>query len=249
MQEELGYIEGGTQTLIAALISAIEAQGGVIRLGTKVQQITAETGKVTGVVVDGVFYPHEAVIATIPAPLVPVMVPALPEAERARYAALQNIGVACLIFKLKRPVTRHFWVNVVDSRLPIPGFVEFSNLRNVAQTIVYVPYYMPLTHPKWQDTDEMLLREAFICLKEVNPALKDDDLIEARVGRLGHAQPICPPGFAARIPPVQTGIKGLQAADTCSYYPEDRGISESVRYGRLMAQSIAASLEGRRGAL
>jgi protoporphyrinogen oxidase len=149
-----------------------------------------------------------------------------------------NIGVACLIFKLKRSVTPYFWVNVADRRMRIPGFVEFSNLRPVSDTIVYVPYYMPVTNPNWTRSDEDLLAEAFGYLKLVNPAVTDADLLDARVGRLAHAQPVCQPGFAATIPKAQTAVQGLQIADTCFYYPEDRGISESVRYGALMARAI-----------
>jgi hypothetical protein len=37
---------------------------------------------------------------------------------------------------------------------------------------------------------------------------------------------------------VQTAIAGLQIADTSFYYPEDRSISESVRFGREMAKAI-----------
>ena len=40
------------------------------------------------------------------------------------------------------------------------------------------------------------------------------------------------------LPAVQTSIAGLQIADTCFYYPEDCGISESVRLGRLMAERV-----------
>ena len=59
-------------------------------------------------------------------------------------------------------------------------------------------------------------------------------------GRLRHAQPVCPPGFAAMLPPIETSIRGLQIADTCFYYPEDRGISESVRLAEEMAARVAA---------
>ena len=45
-------------------------------------------------------------------------------------------------------------------------------------------------------------------------------------------------GFAAMLPPVETAIRGLQIADTCFYYPEDRGIAESVRLGRQMAERV-----------
>jgi protoporphyrinogen oxidase len=238
MQEELGYIDGGTKTLIDALVATIEAHGGDIRLRTRVDEVIVADGRVTAVVADGMREAFEAVISTIPAPLVSSMIPSLPEHFKVFYNSIDNIGVACLVFKLKASVTPYFWVNITDDRIAIPGFVEFSNLRPIRETIVFVPYYMPVTHPKWGHEDDRLLAEAYSYLKLVNPRLTDADLIEGRVGRLRHAQPICPPGFAARIPPVQTPVAGLQIADTCFYYPEDRGIAESVRYGRLMARAI-----------
>jgi protoporphyrinogen oxidase len=238
MQEELGYIDGGTETLVDALVRAIQASGGDIRLGAKVEEVTTSDGRVTGVVVDGAREAYDAVVSTIPMPLVSRLVPDLPEQSKALYDGIKNIGVACLIFKLKSSVTPHFWVNITDDRIAIPGVVEFSNLRPTRDTIVFVPYYMPISNPKWALTDSELLAEAFGYLKLLNPRLTDADLIDSRVGRLRYAQPVCPPGFAAAIPPVQTPIAGLQIADTCSYYPEDRGISESVRFGRLMARAI-----------
>ena len=104
--------------------------------------------------------------------------------------------------------------------------------------MVYIPYYMPVTHPKFAKDDAYFRDEGFGYLKLINPQLRDDDLIASHVGRLRHAQPVCPPGFLAMLPPVETAIGGLQIADTCFYYPEDRGISESVRFGRLMAERV-----------
>jgi protoporphyrinogen oxidase len=222
MQEELGYIDGGTNTLVQSLAKAITAAGGEIRLGAKINEVLSTAGRVTGVKVDEAFVAYDAVISTVPTPLVPKLVPGLSENAKAAYTRIPNIGVVCLIFKLKRSVTPHFWVNTTDSRMAIPGFVEFSNLRPTGDTIVYVPYYMPVTHPNWTRSDTSLLDEAFSYLKLVNPELSDADRIDARVGRLSHAQPVCPPGFAAMIPPIQTEIAGLQIADTCFYYPEDR---------------------------
>jgi protoporphyrinogen oxidase len=238
MQERLGYIDGGTETLVDALVGAIKASGGEIRLRAKVEEVTTSGGRVTGVVIDGAREAYDAVVSTIPMPLISRLVPDLPEHSKALYDGVKNIGVACLIFKLRCSVTPHFWVNIADERIAIPGVVEFSNLRPTKDTIVFVPYYMPITNPKWALTDSDLLAEAFSYLKLLNPRLTDADLIDSRVGRLRYAQPVCPPGFGAAIPPVQTPIAGLQIADTCSYYPEDRGISESVRFGRLMARAI-----------
>ncbi len=181
-------------------------------------------------------------ISTVPTPLVPSLVPDLPADWKARYEAIHNIGVICVIFKLRRSVSPHFWVNISEPDLEIPGIIEFTNLRPLGEdTIVYVPYYMPVTHEKFSWPDDVLLKEAFACAQRVNPALEESDIRGTKVARLRYGQPICEPGFAAKIPAVQTPIAGLQIADTCFYYPEDRGIAESVRLGSSMANALGVA--------
>lgn len=237
-QEELGYIDGGSQALIDTLVDTITKRGGAIKLGARVSEITSENRRVTGLIVDGAAQAFDAVISTVPTPFVSKLVPGLPDEAKAKYDAIRNIGVVCVLLKLARPVTRHFWLNINDPTIDIPGIVEFSNLRHLPETVVYVPYYMPQTHPKFGRSSEEFITEAFGYLQKLNPALQAGDLLASQVGRLNYAQPVCEPGFLAKIPKVQTAIQGLQIADTCFYYPEDRGISESVRYGKLMAQAI-----------
>jgi protoporphyrinogen oxidase len=240
MQEELGYLEGGSKTLIDELVAAIQAKGGRIHLGAAAQQIVLENDSVAGVQTKAATFAADHVISTIPMPNIPRLLPDLPEAWRARYEALKTIGICCVVFKLRRSVSPHFWINLGQTDREIPGVIEFSNLRDVGTVIVYIPYYMPITNRKFSWTDDELIRDAFGCLVELNPDLVPEDLIDARVARLRDAQPICDVGFAAKIPPVQTEIRGLQIADTCFYYPEDRGIAESVRLGREMARAISS---------
>lgn len=241
MQEELGYIEGGSLTLVNALSDGIKKHGGRIHLAEPAAEVVSEDGRVTGVRTSAGFYAADAVICTSPTPYVSALVPSLPVEWKQRYDAIHNIGVICVIFKLRRPVSPHFWVNISEPGIEIPGIIEFSNLRNVGQdSIVYVPYYMPVTNPKFTWPDATLLDEAFACLQRINPALTKGDIVATKVARLRYGQPVCEPGFAAKIPPVQTPIAGLQIADTCFYYPEDRGIAESVRLGQQMASAVGA---------
>ena len=240
MQEELGFIDGGSQTLVDALMQAIAAGGGTIRLACPATRVAVAAGRVIGVETAGGMIACDAVISTVPTPLIGRLVPDLPAASLAAYAAIENIGVACVVLKLRRSVTPHFWVNVVSPDMPIPGIIEFSNLRPAEphEAVVFVPFYMPVDNPLWPRPDAVFIAECMACLKRINPAIADADLIAAHVSRLAHAQPVCPPGFQARLPPVQTPIAGLQIADTCFYYPEDRGIAESIRLGRAMAEAI-----------
>lgn len=243
MQEELGYIEGGSQTLVDALAQAIVRYGGELRLKQPATRVVVADNRVSAVEAGGETFPCDAVISTVPTPLVAALAPDLPPELRSAYNHILNIGVICVVLKLQRSVTPHFWVNVVAPDMPIPGIIEFSNLRSSGsgEAVVYIPYYMPVSNPLWSRPDEAFVDEAMACLAKINPAVSTGDLIAAHVGRLKHAQPVCPPGFLARIPPVQTPIGGLQVADTCFYYPEDRGIAESLRLGQAMAEAVAGS--------
>ena len=235
-EEQLGYIEGGTETLVAAMVATIEKKGGIIRCAQPVErvkknnntfEVTTSTESLTA----------SKVISTVPTPLVSRMIPMLPEADKVKYDSIPNIGVACLIFKLRRPVSKNFWVNIIDENLPVPGIIEFSNLRSTGhEHVVYVPYYMPATEKRWSWSDKALIDEAFGTIRAIRPDLTREDLIIASVNRLRYSQPICVPNFLDVLPPIQTAIEGLQIADTSFYYPEDRGISESIKLGRNMAR-------------
>ena len=123
------------------------------------------------------------------------MIPGLPESSKQAYDAIKNIGVVCLIFKLKRSVTPNFWMNVSDPEIKIPGFVEFSNLRPTGDTIVYVPYYMPVDNPIWRRSDAELLDEAFGYLKQRQSGADG----RGSIGRRGRAPALCAARVSARL--------------------------------------------------
>jgi protoporphyrinogen oxidase len=238
MQEEMGYFEGGSETLVKALMLRIAELGGRVHLKTPVKRVAMANGMVTGVETPDTTFEADEVISTVPIPLVPDIMPDLPQELKEQYRAIKNIGVCCVVLKLSRSVSPHFWINVEEPGIEIPGVIEFTNLREVGSTILYVPYYLPVTNEKFSWTDEQFVSEAMACVTRLNPAVSKADLIDARVFRLRHAQPVCDVGFGAKLPPVRTSIAGLQIADTCFYYPEDRSISESVDLGRKMARQI-----------
>ncbi len=236
-REKLGYLEGGSTTLLQSMKMAIESRGGIIRLQSPVSQVVIAAGQIRGVMVNGQLEPFDKVISTIPLPYVPRLMPDLPAKILAQFQSVKNIAVVCVIVKLRKSVTENFWLNTNDPEMDIPGLVEYTNLRPLDQHIVYVPFYMPGEHPKFAEPDQVFLDKVRRYLKKINPDLIDTDFIDLRASRYRYAQPVCDPGFLDKLPPVALPIKGLWVADTSYYYPEDRGISESIDFGRNMARS------------
>ncbi|WP_275628307.1 NAD(P)/FAD-dependent oxidoreductase [Pseudomonas sp. 273] len=238
-KEKLGYLEGGSETLLHGLRDYIQQHGGEFRLGTPASKVVIENGKVSGVEAGGELHTFDKVVSTIPLPYVPRLMPDLPTVTLDAFRSVKNIAVVCVIAKLRKAVTENFWLNTNDPEMDIPGLVEYSNLRPLDQHIVYVPFYMPGEHPKFQEPDQAFLDKVKRYLQKINPQLTDADFLEMRASRYRYAQPICDPGYLEHLPPVELPVRGLWAADTSYYYPEDRGISESIDFGRKMARQAA----------
>jgi len=239
-EERLGYLEGGSEMLLSELVRRIRANGGAVELNSPVEQVTVEDGvdgpQVRGLRVAGQERQFDAIISTVPLPYVNELVPALPAEEAAKVAAIRNVGVVCVILKLKKAFTRNFWMNINDSRIEIPGLIEYSNLNPLdGSAIVYAPFYMPQTHPKYARPDADFIEETLAAMALIRPDFTRDDVIDARASRYAFAQTVCSPGFYEALPPMKSALHGLYLADTSHYYPEDRSISESLRVGDMLA--------------
>lgn len=235
MQETMGYLEGGSATLLREMERFIVERGGRIHLKSGIDRVNVTDGRVRSIQVSGEEQPCQAVISTAPIQYVPRLVPDLPAAFAARINQIKNIPVACVILKLRQPLSENFWMNINDPSIEIPGVIEYSNLNQMTPSVLYAPFYMPKTHPKWARSNDELIDEVIGYLGKLNPAFSPDWVLARHCHRYDFAQTICPPGFYDMLPPMATPIAGLYMADTSYYYPEDRSINESIAVARQLA--------------
>jgi protoporphyrinogen oxidase len=239
-QERLGYLEGGSEVLLEHIADRIRESGGTIELKASVESVSVDKlgpePRVTGVRVAGEVRDFDVVVSTIPLPYVVPLIPELPEDEKARIAAIENVGVVCVLLKLKRPFTRNFWMNINDPRIEIPGLIEYSNLNPLdGSVILYAPYYMPRSHPKYRRDFSAFIEETLRAMETIRPDFDRADVIAATASRYDYSQTVCTPDFYAALPAMRSRVRGLFLADTSHYYPEDRSISESLRLGAHLA--------------
>lgn len=240
MQEQMGYLKGGSKVLLDAMERHIIERGGRIHLRSRIERVVVEQGQVTGVISNGKTLPCGRVISTTPIQYVPRLVPDLPSDFSARIDAIKNIPVACVILKLKKPLSENFWMNINDPSIEIPGLIEYSNLNQMSPSVLYAPFYMPKTHLKWAYTNDALIDEVIGYLGKINPAFRPDWVMSRHCHRYDFAQTICPPGFLDMLPTMRTPIRGLFIADTSYYYPEDRSINESIHVAKALAAEALA---------
>lgn len=241
-REKLGYLEGGSDTLLNALKADIEKNGGEFRLACPVKKVVIRNEMVAGIETPNGFEDFKKVICTVPVPYLPGILSDLPDSILDLYRGVENIPIVCVIAKLRKPVSSYFWLNINDPEMDLPGIIEYTNLSPLDAHIVYAPYYMPADQPKFSQPDQVFLDDTKKYLQRLNPDLTQEDFIAMRVSRYRYAQPVYKPGFLESIPSAKLPVRGLWAADTCYYYPEDRGISESIGFGRQMARDAIRDL-------
>ena len=150
-REELGYVEGGSATVIEALGEDFRRRGGRIVLDAPVEQILMEGGQATGVRVGGETMRAEAVISTVTTSRFRQLARGLDGDYVRGLERIPTIGIFCLFLRLREQVTPFFWVNTHDPRVPFAGMIEYTNLNPLPELggdrILYVPQYLSRRGP------------------------------------------------------------------------------------------------------
>lgn len=243
--ELLGYLERGSETVIEALAERIQAMPNVeVRTNARVERIASQRGHVTGLhlVGEADAIPCDDLISTIALKILVKLAPDLDPGYREKLNEVDYIGVVCGLLKLRQPLTDSFWVNISDPDIPFNGFIEYSNLNRHLEigdkAIVYVPYYLRTTTPRFKYSDERLIQEFIEGIRRIVPDFDESWIEECHISRAVHAQAICTVGFADMVPAHQTPLEGLYITDSTQFYPEDRTISAAIRLGRRVARMI-----------
>jgi len=240
--EQMGFLDGGTQVLLEALADRIEAAGGRISLNTEVTGLLTRHGRAVGVRTGDADIGADVIVA---ATQIPDLVRLLPEEAagyRAQLAAINFIGIVCVMLKMSRNLTDFFWVNSNDRRIPCNGFIEYSNLNPSPQfggsAIVYFPFYSEVSAPLFSAPDEEIVTPLIDSLSLINPELSAEMIEQVVVTRDPYGQAICPPHFSRQVPAIATPIPNLYLLDSTQLYPSDRCLSGMIG----LADRLAAML-------
>lgn len=238
-QERMGYVQGGSKTVLDALVARIEAMGGKIYTASSVEKIELlEDGNC--IKVNGVSSSYENIVSTIPIQYIKDRTTGLPQEDIEKLNQLDNVGVVCVIVKMEERLTENFWLNITDKHMDIPGMIELSNLNlELKDKILYVPFYLHKNNPKYKKSDEVFKNKVKEYMKMVNPVFRDSYIKDMRVFRYEYAQPVATPHFLEKLPDMYSpNRKGFYIADTAYAYPEDRSINESVKTAHELARLV-----------
>jgi len=240
--ERLGYLVGGTGSLLRRLAERLE---GRIRLNATIRKIRIEDGRVRGLDVSGRFEPFDGVVSTVPLKLLAELAPEISENYRKQLLQIEYLGVTCLLLKLRHSFSPYFWTNISDQSIPFAGMIEFSRLNPLpelkGQSVLYIPHYLSASEERFGWDLNKTVQQYLPALKRINPSFREADIVSAVLSKAAFAQVVCQVGFSALIPPFHAPVEGLFLTDSTQLYPEDRVISDLIGCGKQVAELICAT--------
>ncbi len=242
-KESLGYLQGSFQTLHDALVKALKHAGGEVRCREQVKALRVKGGRIIGWTTSRKTETLDAVLAT-PAP--PSLWSMLPKGLKGDYwdrlRQVEYLGNVCAVLTLKRSLSPIYWMNIPDVASPFIAVIEHTNFISSetygGKRVMYLSSYLPVDHPRYLKSDQALLKEYYGYLQKVIPDFKPTDVAAVKIFRAPFAQPVVRAGYGERLAGTATPIAGLYLANMAQIYPEDRGLSYSIRQGRNAAKRI-----------
>lgn len=213
---QLGYLQGGFQILIDALVRKITSLGGRIFFSSPLSPLFPSS-------------PTSPLLLTF----APVATPML--------GAINLI----LELKTSFLTDGTYWLNINDASFPFVAVVEHTNFIDKkyydGNHLLYVGGYYPPPpaggHPYFSYLPDQLFIEWLPYLQKINPSFNQLLTVNYSLFTSLAAQPIPPLNYSQKISPIKIK-KNLYQASLDMVYPYDRGTNYAVDLGNRAADEI-----------
>ena len=197
----LAYVRGGFKAIIGALAEAVRNKGGVVHTGTKVDRIATSGTRATGLMVNGEFQAFDKIVSTVPITQFLKLVDPGVLGEDFRHDGVAYQGAVNVLLVLKEPLSRYYWMPVVESGVSFAGIVETTNL---------------------------IRREDLGRISKALPSFNPGQILESHVHRAAFVEPVWTVNYSDRMPRRVLLNDSLFVLTTAQLYPEINSTSNCV---------------------
>jgi protoporphyrinogen oxidase len=222
--EEMGYIVGGHQRLIDAMVEKAAALGVEARTDAPVTGLaTDEDGAVTGVELDDETLDFDLTIPTLQPPALRFLLPERHQGLLAPYPQ-RWLGCVCAIVKVPRSLLPYYAINITEPT-PVTSAIETTQVLGTDRTdglhLVYLPKYCDPGAPEQSEDDESIYGRFTDYLARLSPGFSRDEVVDWTVQRAKLVEPVhtLRSGGGTRVAPIWPGVKGLALASNAQIYP------------------------------
>jgi protoporphyrinogen oxidase len=153
-------------------------------------------------------------------------------------------GVLNVLVMLRRSLTKHYWIPVVNCDVPFQGIVETTRAVDLEDSggrhLAYLLNYVHRSDPLFQRDPEELQRKYVDALLGLVPGLTAADVTDAAVFRAPFVEPLYTPGYGKRVPPEELVPGRVYLATTAQIYPNVTSWNSSTGLAKRVAERLVS---------
>ena len=238
--EQLGYLEGGFERLIDAMVESVGREN--VATGARVTDIGFEDGGLESVTVETADGPtahavDDVVVATMPDVL---------EVLTGYHCDIDFQGTVCSVISIEEALTDTYWLNIADEA-PFGALIEHTNYvppeRYGGEHLLYaVKYVQGPEEDLWQTDDDEVEETWLSGIEDLFPDFDRASVNWIQTSRNPKTAPIYERGYLEKVIPYDLGedvADGVYYAGMASraQYPE-RSLNGAIVAGETVAERI-----------
>lgn len=250
-REMFGYVDGGYETIVAALEQRLAADGVELRCDAAVTRVDTTGGKQRITLADGTRRTFDSVVVTAPATHIPELCPELGDPEKARLKAITYHGIVCASVLLKRPLANYYVTNITDAGMPFTAVIEMTALvdreRFGGNALVYLPRYLTQSDAFWEHDDATVERLFLDALAGMYPDFRREHVVAFQVARARQVMALPTLHYSTTLmPAMETSRPGLFIVNSAQIPDGTLNVNETIGLGERALPVLRQHLERRR---
>ena len=253
-REMKGCLTRGYRSLIDAFEKALVDRGASVRMRTRVSAIERDGERMALALEDGTRASFDTVVSSSPLTQFQQMTRGLGLPPAVADLKLDYQGVVCGVFLLEQPLSRYYWMPLVDSGATAQGIIEMSNLvpldRSDGRYVTYLINYTHRSSPLYAKSDAEIAATYERDLARLFPQA-GRSVVDRFVFRAPFVEPIWPLGYRDLCPPSSVIPGRLYLANTAQVYPRVNSWNSCCEVVEAMMprlfDEVAATAAGARG--
>lgn len=231
-EAKLGYLQGSLQTLLNALLEALEKQNVNLVANAPVDEVQVVNKQIQSIASGSSSWEAAQFLFTIPPKRLAHIFNDHPEVA-APLKQQEYFGAVCLILELDRPLSDVYWLNVADPEYPFGGVIEHTNFIPASgyggHHLAYLSRYFDLNEDFAQLTEEEIKTLFLQKLPDIYPGFSTDWIHQTHLFRTRTAAPVCDLNFSQKVLPCDSFFDNAFHINMTHIYPDERSVNNSIR--------------------
>jgi protoporphyrinogen oxidase len=233
-KEMLGYIEGGYNIVIKAIIKELTSIGAIIKTNHKVAEIySGNSGKPIVKFTDNYSEEFDKIIVTLPSTIAADICKGLSDNEITKLKHIEYLSVICVSMLLNKPISPYYVTNITDSWIPFTGIIEMTSLVNKkafgGYSLLYLPKYLNQDDPLMRAGDDEIINYFTTSLKKMYSWLTNNHISFVSVSRAKHVIALPTLSYSEKLPSVKTTIPGVYIINSSLITDGTLNVNETIK--------------------